>query len=529
MTTQAKGIDDYLATQATPDLSLGLLEKNAKALIESLRATALDLGLVCSEFRSVLLPKPLCTQLAKKLAAQLGASPEELEHKLDQQTARKQEQQAHDIANSIDAYYDQPAKEYVLRAHNNSYQSLNEAQFKRELRIHHALSAECIPLRHYSQLDLVLNELQKTKTVDYVGPLAGRDCGYYHENGIAFLVTKSPVIIEPKPGKWKTLETFFSNLYWPKDEPYGDQQKNSLYGWLATAYEALRKRKFREGQAIGLAGPTNAGKCLSQALFTQILGGRSAKASMWLQGRTDFNSDLFAAEHLMLEDEVAETNHRARMALAQSLRNVVSNRLHPCHPKYRIIVTLPSWWRVSISLNDEGERLMILPPLDDDMKEKIILLKASLAAMPMPVATAAQKEKLWQTLVSELPAFLYWLTREFTLPDSWQDPRFGVKAWQHPMLLRQLEELSPSHSLLALIDQLEPWTVLDPWAGPALELRRLLLNTYETQHDARELLSWRNACGTYLHQLSRKHPDRVRLDRTQTQDIYTIFKPIPSP
>jgi hypothetical protein len=28
-------------------------------------------------------------------------------------------------------------------------------------------------------------------------------------------------------------------------------------------------------------------------LITQALGGRSAKAAMWLQGRTDFNSELF--------------------------------------------------------------------------------------------------------------------------------------------------------------------------------------------------------------------------------------------
>ena len=466
------------------------------------------------------------TQSGKQTAKQLAA----------EALARRLEAEAEAVAHSIDGYYDVVRKEYALREGTAIYQSLNEAQFKRVLRAR-GLSRDLLPDRQISQLDIVLDTLRREKFVQYVGPLAGRNAGYYHENGIPFLVTNSPTIITPRPGNWNTIDTLFTNLLSGPTEPWAEHQKVVFYGWLQVAYNAARAGKFQPGQALAMAGPVDAGKSLTQKLITLIVGDRSAKAAMFLQGRTDFNSELFGAEHLYLEDENVSTSHPARMALAVAIKSIVANQLQQCHAKGRDIVNLSPWWRITISLNDRSDRMMVLPPLEhEDIAGKIILLRATAHDMPMCTETMEEKQMFWETLTGELPAFLHWLTTKFEIPIDQRSSRFGVGAWHHPELLTELDELSPASTLLELIDradiwrkfawndesQLEPETVY-PWTGTALELRSVLLGNPKTKRDAEQLLNWTNATGQYLNDLAKMYPTRIKAQRTHTKREYEIW------
>jgi hypothetical protein len=320
----------------------------------------------------------------------------------------------------------------------------------------------------------------------------------------------------------------FCNLLAHETEPYADSQIISFYGWVKISYTAFCARKFQPGQALSLAGPIECGKSLVQSLITEILGGRSAKAVMFLQGRTDFNGELFGAEHLIMEDEAASTIHRDRMALGTSIKNLIANKVHPCHPKHRQIVNLCPWWRLSISLNDRAERLLVLPPLTDDMADKIILLRASKHPMPMAAETAEEKQIFWRTLLSELPAFLYWLINDFQIEDSWRNTRFGIKTFHHPTLLTELEELTPAIALLGLIDTADIWDAgNNEWEGTARELRTLLIANQKTGRDAQRLLEWSNACGQYLNDLAEIRGERVKHIRTHDQRRYEIYRNIP--
>jgi hypothetical protein len=110
----------------------------------------------------------------------------------------------------------------------------------------------------------------------------------------------------------------------------------------------------------------------------------------------------------MLEDEHASTSYAARRELASAIKNITANRIHACHGKYREIVNLAPWWRITISLNDQPERLLILPNLVEvDIGSKISLLRADRYDMPMASDTPEDRERFWNQLVSELPAFLY--------------------------------------------------------------------------------------------------------------------------
>jgi hypothetical protein len=218
-----------------------------------------------------------------------------------------------------------------------------------------------------------------------------------------------------------------------------------------------------------------------------------AKAARYLQGKTEFNSDLFGAEHLMLEDENASTHHRDRMALASHIKNIAVNPLHSCHPKYRDANNISPWWRLTISLNERPERLMVLPPLDDDIRDKIILLQATRADMPMPTSTVEERAKFWEKLVSELPAYLWWLENVFTIPDD-KKSRCGISEFHHPVLVTALNETSPAYALLGMIDAAKPWGASNTeWQGTALELRTFLMNHQTTSRDADRILGWTNA------------------------------------
>ena len=61
-----------------------------------------------------------------------------------------------------------------------------------------------------------------------------------------------------------------------------------------------------------------------------------------------------------------------------------------------------------MSVNDEPENLMVLPPIDDSIEDKLIILRASKSPMPMPTATLEQRKAFWETLeerTAGVPAF----------------------------------------------------------------------------------------------------------------------------
>jgi hypothetical protein len=551
--SEGKGLDDFLVHHCGLDVEhqrrkLAELIESAGEVAELLLPA--DRRVVVAELRRAALTDTELDQITRSFAKRLGVRASSL-HRDAQGPKRKvrspqadsdaekladaQEASALTTAQAMAAYYDHPRKEYVLAVSLWHYHSRTETQFKRELRFR-KLTKDFLPGRNWSQIDVALRYFQQQKFVDYCGGLAGKSCGFYEENGIKILVTKEPKIIVPSQGEWTILNQFFANLLGGPDEPYGDEQLNVFYGWLCSAYRALSEHRFQPGQALAVAGPVDSGKSLLQSLITEILGGRSAKAMPYLQGRTDFNGELFEAEHLVLEDEAASTLHRDRIVLGASLKNLIANRIHPCHPKHRQIVNLAPWWRVSLSLNDRPERLLVLPSLSEDIADKIILLRASRYPMPMEAVRAEQKEIFWRRLVSELPAFIWWLLGEFKLPSEWQEVRFGVKSFHHPELALELEELSPAIALLALIDAADIWTsydpttsirgVTDPWVGTALGLRGLLMTNQKTQRDATRLLDWVNACGQYLNDLADKRPTRVKAYRNSKGRWFEIFREI---
>ena len=430
----------------------------------------------------------------------------------------------------IDAYYDSGRKEYLVENKGKRWLNHQETSFKRILRSL-GISTAFMEGSRLSQADQVILTIQNTRDVMFAGPLAGRKAGFYEENGIRLLVTHSPVIIEPCPGEWPTLRAVFQGLL-----SNHQIQLDTFFAWLKIAYEAVRSGQHRPGQALAFAGPVNCGKSLVQNLITKILGGRSAKAFQFLSGKTTFNGELFGAEHLMLEDEHSSTDIRSRHTLGAMIKNLAVNETQMCHRKNRTPVNLLPLWRLTISLNDEPEALLVLPPLNADISDKLIILKCEQFEMPMPTNTPEERHAFWGKLVEEIPAFLAFL-EDWEIPAEQQCRRFGIKTYQHPDIVSELDQLAPEVRLLALMDeglwQLERLHKLGPpvtptptsaqpltssldinltgvdtgqgatsgaeWIGTAAKLETFVTDVdFPNCRQIRKLLSWAYALGTYL-------------------------------
>ena len=443
----------------------------------------------------------------------------------------------------VQAHYDVVRKSFWTTNSRGGWIEVNEQSLRRLLRAQGFRGGKPLEGERLSELEQKLNEIQTSQDVAYAGPLAGHHSGLTESYGNRILVTTSPQLIEPAEGEWPVLDKLLKNLL--VDGQY--DQRPYLFGWVKIAYEALRAGNWRPGQAMGLAGPIGCGKSLLQNLFTVILGGRSAKPYRYMRGGTEFNAELFGAEHLIIEDEHSSTDIRSRRAFGSFIKQFTVNETQSCHAKNRQALTLTPFWRVSISVNDEPEAMMVLPPMsdveEDSLSDKLFLLRTLKAEMPMPTAEHDQRKAFWSTLIAELPAFVQSLTN-WKVPEHLRHGRFGIRTWQHPKLLAALDALAPETRLLAIIDEVlfaddliqvgaggNPLHVINnrsEWKGTAEKLEKKLFDS-EFKYEAQRLLGWHSATGSYLGRLAIKRPDRVKNARTGTSRDWIIFRPAEAP
>ena len=417
-------------------------------------------------------PKGDCVEWLEARDAQ---TPEDIVAELDSLIleAEKSEKQSTSKAQS-GAYFDVGRNCYWICDDRGGWIPLNETQFKRMLR-HEGVSPKVLEGAYVSLLDLYLIDIQRKADVHYAGALAGYSAGVYEMGERRILVTESPRIIEPKSGQWSILNAVINGLL---NDPQVDQRPY-LYGWLKIGYETLRAGERRPGQALVLTGVHDCGKSLMQNLITIILGGRAARPYQFMSGLTPFNSDLFEAEHLMIEDEQASTDIRARRNFGAQLKNITVVDWQRCHAKNRVAISLSPFWRLSVTVNDEPENLMVLPPIDDSIEDKLIILRASKFPMPMRTATLEQRKVFWQRLIDELPAFLDFLL-QWEIPRELISERFGITHFHHPDILQAINNLAPEYRLLRLIeDELFLPGETDAWEGSAEQLERRLCGDAE--------------------------------------------------
>jgi len=214
------------------------------------------------------------------------------------------------------AYYDVVRKHYWIENERFCWIPVDETALKRHWR-RDGLSTRVPEDGGVSPLENQLLDTQTKRDVGYAGALAGYPTGPVEQYGNRILVTNALKLIEPRAGAWPLLERIFEGLFL---DPHGDQRPY-IFGWLKTGLESLCGGTVRPGQVLAIAGEHACGKSLVQNPITEILGGRSAKPVRYMTGATQFNSDLFMAEHLMIEDEAASTDLRTRKQFGAKIKD----------------------------------------------------------------------------------------------------------------------------------------------------------------------------------------------------------------
>jgi hypothetical protein len=136
-----------------------------------------------------------------------------------------------------------------------------------------------------------------------------------------------------------------------------------------------------------------------------------AKPYLYFCGATPFNGELLEAVHLIIEDDIVKSDIGSRRNFGNKIKQVAANEGQVCHAKHKQALTLYPLWRISISCNNEPEHLTILPQMDPSLLDKVTILKAMKAPMPMPTRTDEERRALCETIEKELAHYLDYLIK----------------------------------------------------------------------------------------------------------------------
>lgn len=399
-----------------------------------------------------------------------------------------------------------------------------------------------------SELDKLLLKVETDNVVEWCGVLAGRKAGLYTMSGQRVLVTHSPKLIEPvEPGEkeatldlsqfaharphddimggcrgWPVLGHFWRNLFTCKRtaEQFGGavpmdftpedfDQRMHFFAWLQRGVRAVYESDRLKGHAILLAGEPECGKTCTVWILQQLFGGRIARPLRWVSGASNFNSNMFTAPLLVIDDEANKTTIKDRKVLSAQVKQITAVMAGTMEGKRKDEIELEPIWRLVFATNLEESNLLVFPPLDDDIRDKVILFKAYSA--PFPWHRQSTEAEVQDLIGPELPYFLHWLLYEFEVPDSYK-ARWGVEPWHHPEIREKIEFLSPEARQWSFIER----TVLRSanyyndkpleygvWQGPIGDLDEALRDPENgLSFKEKEKLPVANTMGKYLKSLS---------------------------
>lgn len=319
------------------------------------------------------------------------------------------------------------------------------------------------------EVDRVLLWVRENRMVEAVmSALAGYKAGLHElSDGRQVIVRMSPRLVEPVQGEWPTIkELIAGRLDLSRDGGNDVDQSVYFHAWCKTAYESLMEGEpgsHKPGHIMAIFGPGGCGKSRLQInIITPLLGGRVADPTAFMTGDDTFNSDMMGAEHQCVEELQRPSWGAAdRVNLSESMKRIVATESKRMRLMKTDPMTVNPFWRMSITMNNDPDKLRAFPMLTPDFRDKVVLLLAAKRPMPMPTKSVQEQKAFNDKIRAELPAYAWWLLHELEIPEhmlfeNGEDAtRFGFAAYQHPTLAAQLFDDTPGAQLLRLIDQAE--------------------------------------------------------------------------
>lgn len=295
-----------------------------------------------------------------------------------------------------------------------------------------------------SQLDA---QIKRERSIQLFGPIAGRKTGDIVKcNGIEWLVTSSPILLEPKAGSWPHLRILVESLL------LDEASRLAMYSWLKIQMKAIMSGNHSKCPMLILTGDADDGKSFFLRLITILRGGREINPmKAWNGEGPVWTNHLICAECLNIDDSAAQRDYRSRENLAAKFKEAIYADSVTIDQRHTTSFTLNPRpvWGVVMALNANGNAIKVVPALDgDDMKDKAVVLRTHRAEILDREKGDEVATQRMQTYQSELPAFLDWLLNVFaipeTLPEGCVRVRSGAVLYRDPEAMKMLHRASPS-------------------------------------------------------------------------------------
>lgn len=365
--------------------------------------------------------------------------------------------------------------------------------------------------------------VQEHRSVAWAGSIAGHPLGVIESAGVRLLVNQTFRMIEAKAGKWETIRTWCERFFADDGEP----QLPYFYAWLKLGMECIGRGVSRPGHILAIAGPGDTGKSfLQSSLITPLLGGREGNPLPFLRDRDAFNDDVCGAEHQAIgEMKGCKLDGQSRAELGEALKDLAVNPRMRLRAQYASAIMVEPRRRVSVTLNDEPDKLKAFPALSPDFADKVLLLLCQPGAIPIDTSHADGWQLFGGRVRDELPAFAHFLLHEWTIPapllEGEHAGRFGFRTYHHPALVAELFGQTPESDLLWVIDQTPELASKERGWMSAEDIREVLL---QGDHAAKvsKHLTFPGAMGTFLKRLEGKFPERFSKRHTMRGNVWLI-------
>ena len=345
--------------------------------------------------------------------------------------------------------------------------------------------------------------------VQWHGSIAGHAQGLAMDtNDLPILITSEAKTPRPAPGDALLISEIVSGAF-------ADPTATMVFmSWLAGRYKAVRSHVHIPSPMMVLAGEINSGKSLIAWIVAQTLGGRTANPYASWSGGMLWNDDLVGSELLLVDDCVGSTDIRSRRNFGASFKEAIYPHVIQLRKRNSSSIAVRPVWAVVVCCNDTPESLQIIPPLDNDLADKVALLHVIGVKLPVDTSTPEGKLELQALIRSELPAFAQQLM-DWVTPPELHDSRSGVKAWRDPVLTDAVEAHSPARRLEDLLET--ALTHMGLWGDlpkdlTAADIEGRLKDVHSPVFDqAKQLCSWHGAMGSALAKLARTGSEFVTL------------------
>ena len=420
-------------------------------------------------------------------------------------------------AGKVPVYFVSETSSYYARNAVGEYQRYNDGLLNLLLRSNGFNDQ----IRHLSTLTYLEAEklrITQEASVHYAGPLGGFAPGLFEMNGNRVLVTRGAKHVVPAKGEWPLFKDFLQQLL-------GKEAKYFL-AWIQSALLSLEAGyPWSPGQMLCIAGSPNSGKSMLQSLITPMLGGRASNPYEYMTKGDKYNKEVMGAEHALIGDEDHKYDARSRRRFGNAIKKLIVNPEQRLRAMQQDGLTVEPFLRLSLTVNNNKQALSVMPELDGDVADKLMLLLAKPVEFPFPSPRFPTKHVYYAALKAELPAFIYHLMR-WKMPETMADKRYGVVSYKNAELLEQMCSISSEWKLWNLI---EMYIFADRtclfWEGTAAELEREIRDRTKGENIG-SLFKYSGACGQYLVTLMSQLPGQIeQVELRSNRHAYLIHRP----